>query len=130
MNVLRKPPTSVEIADEVAREVDDVSGEVAERTRARLSAVEAPHLGIGVSPVLQIAPAEVADVAELARVDQLPGEAHRGDEAVVERAQVLHARRRDPSPDLVALVRVAPERLLADDVLARLGGGDRRLRVE
>ena len=111
-------------------QVDDVSGEVAERTRARLSAVEAPHLGIGVAPVLQVAPAEVADLAELARVDQLPCESHGRDEAVVERAQVLHARRRDSAPDLVALVRVAPERLLADDVLARLGGGDRRLRVE
>ncbi len=72
----------------------------------------------------------MADLAELARVDQLAREPDRRHEAVVERAHVLHAGRRDAAPDLVALVRVAPERLLADDVLARLGGGDRRLRVE
>ena len=120
----------VDLADEVAREVDDVRREVSERSRASLGAVEAPHLGVGVAPVLEVAPAEVTDLAELARVDQLPREAHGRDEAVVERAQVLHAGRRDTAPDLVALVRVAPERLLADDVLARLGGEDRRLRVE
>ena len=70
------------------------------------------------------------DLAELAGVDQLAREAHGRDEAVVEGAQVLHAGRRDAAPDLEALVRVAAERLLADDVLARLGGGDRRLGVE
>ena len=72
----------------------------------------------------------MADLAELAGVDQLAREPHGRHEAVVERAQVLDAGRRDALPDLVALVGVAPERLLADDVLARLGGGDRRLGVE
>ena len=120
----------VDLADEVAREVDDVRREVSERARAGLGAVEAPHLRVGVAPVLEVAPAEVTDLAELAGVDQLPRETNGRDEAVVERAQVLHAGRCDPLPDLVALVGVAPERLLADDVLARLGGGDRRLGVE
>ena len=72
----------------------------------------------------------MTDLAELARVDQLAGEADSRDEAVVERAQVLDAGRGDALPDLVALVGVAAERLLADDVLARLGGEDRRLGVE
>src|SRR5206468_11440012 len=61
-----------DLADEVAGEVDDVRGEVAERARTRLSVVEPPHLGSRVAPVLEIAPAEVADLAELAVVDELP----------------------------------------------------------
>ena len=72
----------------------------------------------------------MADVTELARVDQLAREPDSGDEAVVERAEVLDAGRLDPLPDVVALVGIAAERLLAEDVLARLGGGDRRLRME
>ena len=83
-----------------------------------------------VAPVLQVAAAEVADLAELARLDHLAGEPDGRDEAVVEGAEVLDARRRDALPDVVALVGVAAERLLADDVLAGLGGGDRRLGVE
>ena len=70
------------------------------------------------------------DLAELARVDQLAREAHGGDEPVVERAQVLDPGRRDALPDLEALLGRAPERLLAHDVLARLGGEDRGLGVE
>ena len=68
----------VDLADEVAREVDDVRGEVAERARPAAAPVEAPHLGIGVAPVLEVAAAEVADVAELAGVDQLAREPHAG----------------------------------------------------
>ena len=101
----------VDLADEVAGEVDDVSSEIAERTRARLGAVEAPDLGVGVAPVLQIAPAEVTNLAEVAGVDQLPCEPNGRDEAVVERAQVLYAGRSDAAPDLVALVRIPAERL-------------------
>ena len=120
-----------DLADQVAREVDDVRAEIAERARACLVGVEAPGVERRVvAPVLEVAAAEVADLAELARVDHLAREPHRRDEAVVERAQVLHAGRSDRLPDLVALVGVAPERLLADDVLARLRGGDRRLGVD
>jgi hypothetical protein len=43
---------------------------------------------------------------------------------------VPHAGGGDPLPDLVALVRGHPERLLADDVLAGLGRGYRRLGVQ
>src|SRR5439155_18559795 len=53
-----------------------------------------------------------------------------GHEAVVEATKVLDAGRGDATPDLVGLVGVAPERLLADHVLARLRSGDRRLRVQ
>ena len=120
-----------DLADEEAGEVDHVGAEVAERARARRGGVEAPRVERRVvAPVLQVAAAEVADLAELAGLDHLAREPHRRDEAVVERAEVLDARRRDPLPDVVALVGVAPERLLAEDVLARLGGGDRRLGVE
>jgi hypothetical protein len=42
---------------------------------------------------------------------------------------VLDPSRFDAPPDLVALLRVAAERLLADDVLAGLRRGDRRLGV-
>jgi hypothetical protein len=108
-----------------------VRAEVAERPAACLVGVEAPGVERRVvAPVLQVAAAEVADLAELARVDQLAREPHRRDEPVVERAQVLHTRRSDCLPDLVALVGVAPERLLADDVLAGLRGCDRRLGMD
>src|SRR5581483_10193022 len=75
------------------------------------------------------AAAEVADLADLAGIDQLARESHRRHEAVVERAHVLDARRLDFAPDAVALLGVAAERLLADHVLARLRGEDRRLGV-
>ena len=105
--------------------------EVAERARARLVRLEAPGVERRVvAPVLEVAAAEVPDLAELAGVDQLAGEAHGGHEAVVEAAQVLDAGGGDALPDLVALVRVAAERLLAEDVLARLRRRDRRLGVE
>ena len=120
----------VDLADEVAGEIDDVRGEVPERTGAGCAAVEAPDVGVGVAPVLEVAPAKVADVAEVARLDQLARQPDRGDEAVVESAQVLHARRLHALPDLVALGSVPAERLLANDVLAGLRRGDRRARVQ
>ena len=72
----------------------------------------------------------MTDLSELAGVDQLARETNGRDEAVVERAHVLHAGRGHPLPDVVALVGVAPERLLADDVLARFCGGNRRLGMQ
>ena len=129
MNVRTKPPTVVISPHQVAGEVDDVSGKVAERARAGDSRIEAPNLSVAVSPILQVAPPEVADLAELARLDHLPGQADGRYEAIVEGAHVLNPGRPDVLPDLVALVRRAAERLLADDMLAGLGGGDRRLCV-
>ena len=130
-NVFAKPETVAISPFRNRAEVDDVRAEVAERAGAGLVGIEAPRVERRVvAPVLQVAAAEVADLPQLARVDHLAREPHRRDEAVVERAQVLDAGRGDRLPDLVALVGVAAERLLADDVLARLRGGDRRLGVQ
>jgi hypothetical protein len=72
----------------------------------------------------------VEDLAELTGLEHLPCQAHGGHEAVVEGAQVLDAGCIHAVPGLVGLLGVAPERLLADHVLAGLGGGDRRLGVQ
>ena len=81
------------LAAEVAGEVDHVRAEVAERARARGLLLEPPDGGVGRAPVLQVAAAEVLDLAELARLEQLAGEPHGRDEAVVERAHVDDAGR-------------------------------------
>src|SRR5712691_6134523 len=119
----------LDLPDEVASEVDHVSREIAQSSRTGGPAVETPDLFGGIAPVLQVTAPEVTQLAELACIDHLSREAHGGDEAVVERAHVLYAGRRDATPDLVALICVTSEGLLADHVLARLGGGDRRSRV-
>ena len=104
---------------------------IAERAGSRPVRIEAPRVERRiVAPVLQITAAEVADLSERAVVDQLAREPHRRHEAVVEPAQMLDTGRGDAAPHLVAFVGRAPERLLAEDVLARFGGGDRRLGME
>ena len=70
------------------------------------------------------------DLAELARGDELARRPHAGHEAVVEARHVDDARRLGGLPRLPRLGRVAPERLLAEDVLAGPRGRDRRLGVE
>ena len=72
----------------------------------------------------------MTDLPQLARLDQLPRKPDGRHEAIVEAAHVLDAGGRDLLPDVVALGRVAPERFLADHVLAGLSGGDRRLGVQ
>ncbi len=119
-----------DLADQVAREVDHVRAEVAERARPREVLLEAPDVALGRAPLLQIGAAEVLDVAELAGLDDLARQPDRRHEAVVERAHVLDAGRLHALPRLVGLGGVAPQRLLADHVLARLGGRDRRLGVQ
>src|SRR5919201_594557 len=116
----------LDLPDEVASEVDHVSREIAEGSRTSCPAVEAPDLFGGIAPVLKVPTPEVTQLAELGCIDHLSREAHGGNKAVVERAHVLDASRRDAAPDLVAFVRVTSERLLADHVLARVGGSDRR----
>ena len=108
-----------------------MGAEIAERTGSCLVGVEAPGVERRVvAPVLQVTAAEVADLPECALVDQLAREPHRRDEAVVEPAEMLDAGRGDAAPDVMALVGRAPERFLAEDVLAGFGGGDRRLCME
>src|SRR5207249_2490140 len=110
------------------REVDHVRAEIAEGAGSRLVRIEPPRGERRVvPPVLQVTAAEVAELSECALVDQLAREPYRGDEAVVEPAQMLDAGRGDAAPHLVAFVGRAPERLLAEDVLASFGGGNRRL---
>ena len=130
-NVFAKPETVVDLAVQEPREVDDVRAEVTERAGARFARLEAPCVERRVvAPVLQVPAAEVADLPQFARLDQLAREPDCRHEPVVEAAEVLDAGRRDLLPDVVALGGVAAERLLADHVLARLGRGDRRLRVQ
>ena len=130
-NVFTRPGNRRDLAVQVAREVDDVGAEVAERAGACRVRLETPGVERRVvAPVLEVAAAEVPDLAELAGLDHLAGEPDGGHEAVVERAEVLHAGRGHALPDLVALGGVAAERLLADHVLSGLRGGDRRLRVQ
>ena len=119
-----------DLADEEPGEVDDVRRQVADRAAAGVLGAEAPRVEAGIlGPVLEVARPEVADLAELAGLDQLAGEPDGWHEAVVEAAEVLDAGRGDARPDLVRLVGVAAERLLAEDVLAGLGRRDRRLGV-
>ncbi len=94
MNVRVEAETGVDLADEIAREVDHVRAEVAERARARFVLVEAPGVVRRRPPLLQVPAAEVEDVAELTRFEHLAREPHGRDEAVVERGHVLHARSR------------------------------------
>ena len=130
-NVFSEARDGLDLAVEEAREIDDVRHEVAERAGACLLGMEAPRVERDVvAPVLEVAAAEVADLPELACVDHLAGEPDGRDEAVVEGAEVLDARGGDALPDLEALVGVAPERLLADDVLPGLRCGDRRLGMQ
>ncbi len=122
----------LDLADEEAAEVDDVCAEVAERAGACDRPVEPPDLGEGrvEDPVLQVRRAEVVDLAQLAGLDHLAGEADGRDEAVVERAHVLDPGGAHAPVHLEGLVGRPRERLLADHVLAGLGRGDRGLRME
>src|SRR5205823_7011976 len=128
---LHEPGDRGDLAVQEPREIDHVRAEIAERPRAGLVGIEAPRVEARiVGPVLEVAAAEVPDLPELARLDHLPRQADGRHEAVVEPAEVLDARGGDAAPDLVALAGVAPERLLADHVLARFSRSDRRLRVQ
>ena len=73
MNVRAIADTAADLADEEAREVDHVGTEIAERARAGRPGVEPPHaLERRVDdPLLQVAAAEVMDLAELAGLDQV-----------------------------------------------------------
>ena len=67
---------------------------------------------------------------EVPCLKHLAGKPNGRHEAIVEGTHVLDAGSGYALQDLVAFVRRASERLLADDVLARFRGRDRRLGVE
>ena len=79
---------------------------------------------LGDGPVLQELGAVMEDAPEPALVDQLLGQRDGGDAAVVVRDQVGHAGLLDGLDHLQALRPVPRQRLLAQDHLAGLGGGD------
>src|SRR6476659_5617578 len=99
--------------------------EIAERPRSGNRLVKAPRVAGPLTPVLEIGGAEMVDVSEIAGLQQLACEPHRRHEPVVERAHVLDLMPLDGVPHRERLVRRATERLLAQDVLARRGGGAR-----
>src|SRR5262249_47550794 len=114
-----------DLADEKAAEVDGVRGEISERARARVRGMKTPGVEHRVTaPVLEVTGAEMADLAELTRPDQVAREPQRRHEAVVETAEMNDARSGDIAPDRERLVGVAPERLLAEDVLTCTRRGD------
>ena len=104
--------------------------EIAERTRPGRVRVEAPGVVGRRPPLLQVAPAKVMNLAQLARLDHLACQSNGGDEAVVERGHVLDAGCLHALPDLIALVGSPAQRFLAEDVLAQLGCGNRRVGVQ
>src|ERR687887_561126 len=86
---LHDPGDGHELTDEVAREVDHVRTEIPERAGSCLVRIEAPRVERRVvAPVLEVTAAEVANLSERALVDQFAREAHGGDEAVVESAEM------------------------------------------
>ena len=120
-----------DLADQVAREVDDVRAEVAERAGPGLGRIEAPRALVRIpAPGLEVTRPEMDDVAELSGVEELADEAHGGHEAVVEPAHVHDAGPLGLLPHPVRLLRRETERLLAQDVLAVPRRLDTRLGVD
>lgn len=106
--------------------------DVSDGPGARDALLEAPaERRVGVrAPVLQVGAAEVEDLADRALFDVLLGQRHGGRATVVERDGGDDARLLRGLVHAARLFRGGREGLLADDVLARLGGGDRDLRVQ
>ena len=63
-----------DLADQVAGEVEHVRAEIPEGARACGGALETPDDVVDVAPLLQVAAAEVVDVAQVARLQQLARE--------------------------------------------------------
>ena len=99
---------------------------------ARHALLQAPDHGRVVvrhDPFLQVRGAEVIDPAQRPALDDLADLADRRHEAVVERHHVLDAGLLHRIQHRLRLFGRAPQRLLAQDVLARLRRHDRRLRM-
>jgi len=86
--------------------------------------------GAGARVVLNLAPAQPLTAAQLARVDHVLGQAHGGQEAVVERAHGLAGRLGRGVAHAPGVVERDGHRLLADRVLAGLQGGDAGLGMD
>src|SRR5690242_3490379 len=72
----------------------------------------------------------MVDASQAPFLDDLAYQADRWHEAVVEAAQVDNTSRLGRLPHLARFVGVHAERLLAEDVLARLNSGHRRLEMQ
>src|SRR5207237_4198256 len=119
-----------DLPDEVAREVNDVRAEVADRARARLCRIESPDALVGLpTPRLEVAGAEVDDLAELSCPDQVAGETDGRHEPVVEAAHMDDPGLLGRSPQVERLCRTSTERLLAEDVEAVADRRERGLRM-
>ena len=117
------------------RGIDAVREQVAGDAAAGGLGIEAPEAGaalreIGADrPVLEEIRAVMEDLAELAGVDDLLGERHRRDAAVIVPDGIRHAGLLDLADHLLALRAVEGERLFAEDHLAGARGGDGDLGV-
>ena len=124
---LRHTHDPVELADQIARRVDNVRAEVAERARAADFLVEPPDervIGIDYI-VLQKRAAEMEYLAYLAGVYQLFCQYDRRSETVVEADLMLDFRLFGGGEHLARVRRVQRERLLRENVLSCFGSGER-----
>ena len=114
-------------ADQQVGEVGDVRHQVGHRAAARLLAVEPPRQHpVRLARVTgQEAAAEVGDGAQPARPYQAKRILHQRRPAVIVAHPADRTRRPRRRRDRRRLVRVAPHRLLAEQVLARFDGGQR-----
>jgi len=124
----------VVVTDQEPKQIDRVCAEITQRTRARTLLVVAPRprrVGID-QPVLQVAPANMVDLPEFARLEQLLCIPNRGDEPVVERTARGHvvARFARRLGHHVRVLERRRERFLAEDRRAGLEGGDRRFAMD
>jgi hypothetical protein len=132
MKVLGHGADAVDFADQIAPQVDDVRAQIAQRAAARHILREPPdhrHVVVRHDPFLQIRGAEVVDAPQRAALDQLAHLADGGHEAVVEGDHVLDARLLHGVEHRLGFLGGARQRLLAEDVLARLRGGNARFGV-
>ena len=74
-------------------------------------------------PVLQVDRAPVIDLADLSLIDELPGQGHSGDPAIVEGDHVPDLRLLDRIQHLLCFRKGIGERLLAEHVFPCLGSG-------
>ena len=81
-----------DLADQEPAQVDHMGREISDGARAGVLCAETPGVEARVlGPVLEIARAEVANLAEIAALDDLAREPHRRHEPVVEAAEMLDA---------------------------------------